>query len=64
MTFKIWYGQYKYQVMLFGLTNTFPSFQGFINKIFAEKLNIFVIVYLDNIFTYINDNGDVFVAAI
>ena len=44
--------------MPFGLTNVPASFQGYINKIFAEKLDIFVIVYLDNIFIYTDDDGD------
>ena len=36
--------------MPFSLTNAPANFQGYINKIFAEKLNMFIIVYLDNIF--------------
>ena len=35
--------------MFFGLSNTLAIFQGYINKILAEKLDIFVIVYLDDI---------------
>ncbi len=35
--------------MPFGLSNAPASFQGYINKIFTEKLDIFVMVYLDNI---------------
>ena len=31
------------------------SFQGYVNKILAEKLDIFVIIYLDNIFIYTKD---------
>ena len=31
------------------------SFQGYINKILVKKLNIFVIIYLDNILIYIKD---------
>ena len=50
--------------MLFGLTNILASFQEFINKIFAEKLEIFVIVYLDNIFIYTDDNRNGHIAAI
>ena len=43
--------------MPFGLFNAPMSFQSYINKILAEKLNIFVIVYLDNIFIYTKDPG-------
>ena len=50
--------------MPFGLTNALASFQDFINKILAEKLDIFVIVYLDNIFIYIYDDGDGHVIAV
>ena len=39
------YGHFEYQVMLFGLTNVPTSFQGYINKIIVEKLDIFVTVY-------------------
>ena len=39
----------------FGLSNVPASFQGYINKILAKKLNIFVIVYLDDIFIYTKD---------
>lgn len=35
--------------MLFSLFNALPSFQNYLNKILAKKLNIFVIVYLNNI---------------
>ena len=44
-------------MILFGLSNASASFQGYINKILAEKLDIFVIVYLDDIFIYIKDPG-------
>ena len=47
--FKTWYGHFEYQVMPFGLSNAPANFQGYINKILAEKLDIFVIVYLDDI---------------
>ena len=50
--FRIRYGQFKYQVIPFGLSNALASFQGYINKILVEKLDIFVIVYLDDIFIY------------
>lgn len=35
--------------MAFRLLNAPTSFQGFINKILGKKLDIFVIVYLDDI---------------
>ena len=38
--------------MLFRLSNAFATFQGLINQIFAEKLDIFCIVYLDHILIY------------
>ena len=50
--------------MPFGLSNISASFQGYINKILAKKLNIFVIVYLDNIFIYIKDSSQTNVDAV
>ena len=50
--------------MPFGLSNAPASFQGYINKILAKKLNIFVIVYLDDVFIYIKDPGQDFVNAV
>ena len=50
--FQSRYSHFKYQVMLFGLFNAPASFQSYTNKILAKKLNIFVIVYLDDIFIY------------
>ena len=41
--------------MSFSFSNTLASFQSYINKILAKKLDIFVIVYLDNIFIYIKN---------
>ncbi len=46
------YNYYKYQVISFGLTNTLITFQGYINKIPTEKLNVFIMVYLDDILIY------------
>ena len=50
-------------MILFGSTNAYASFQKFINKIFVEKLDIFIIVYLDNIFIYTDNDEDGYVAA-
>lgn len=41
--------------MPIGLSNALASFQGYIYKILAKKLDIFVIFYLDDIFVYNED---------
>ena len=43
--------------MSFGLFNVSATFPGYINKILAEKLNVFVIIYLDSIMIYTEDLG-------
>ena len=53
--FRTRYGHFEYQIMPFVLSNAPASFQGYINIIFAEKLDIFVIVYLHDILVYIED---------
>ena len=50
--------------MLFGLSNAPASFQSYINKILAEKLDIFVIVYLNDIFIYTQNPGQAHVNAV
>ena len=50
--------------MPFGLSNAPASFQDYINKILAEKLDIFIIVYLDNILIYTKDQGQGHVEAV
>ncbi len=62
--FKTRYGHFEYQVISFGLANAPATFQGYINKILAEKFNIFVIVYLDDIFIYTENEGEKHVQAI
>ena len=64
MAFKTWYSHFKYQVMPFGLSNAPATFQGYINKILAEKLDIFVFVYLDDILIYTKDPGQSHVEAV
>lgn len=41
--------------MLFDLFNAAARFQSYINKILAKKLDIYIIVYLDNIVIYTNE---------
>ncbi len=61
--FRTRYGHFEYQVMPFGLTNVPAMFQGYINKILAEKLDVFVIVYLDDILIYTKREGEEHVQA-
>ena len=62
--FRTRYGNFEYQVMPFGLSNAPATFQGYVNKILAEKLDIFVIVYLDDILIYTEDPGQPHVEAV
>ncbi len=62
--FRTRYCYFEYQVMPFRLTNAPATFQGYINKILAEKLDIFVIVYLDDIFIYTKSEGKEHVEAV
>ena len=48
----------------FRLSNAPASFQGYINKILTEKLDIFVIVYLDDILIYTKDPGQSYIEAV
>lgn len=43
--------------MPFGFFNAPACFQGYMNKILAEKLDVFVMVYLDDILIYTKDPG-------
>jgi hypothetical protein len=38
--------------MLFGLTNAPATFQVYINNVLRKYLDVFVVVYLDNILVY------------
>ena len=38
--------------MSFWLINALATFKSYINEILAKKLNVFIIVYYDNIFIY------------
>jgi len=55
MTFRTKYGSFKWRVMPFGLTNAPGAFQRFMNDIFADMLDVCVVVYLDNILIYSSD---------
>ena len=46
--FKTRYGLFEYLVMPFGLSNAPGTFQAHVNKAFADMLDLFVLIYLDD----------------
>ncbi|MBW0555850.1 hypothetical protein O181_095565 [Austropuccinia psidii MF-1] len=50
--FRAKYGSYEYLVMPFGLTNAPASFHNLVNDIFADFLDVFVVIYLDDIMVF------------
>ena len=50
--------------MLFGLFNAPATFQEYVNKILTEKLDVFVIVYLNDILIFTEDPSQPHVDAV
>jgi hypothetical protein len=55
MVFNTYYGLYETLVILFGLSNIPAIFQTRINKVLYLYLDVFCIVYIDDILVYSND---------
>ena len=53
--FHTCYGSYEWLVMPLSLTNAPAAFQQFVNTIFADMLDVCVIVYLNDILIYSKD---------
>ncbi len=51
-------GHYEYLVMPFGLVNSPSVFQAFVNDVFRDMLNRWVIVYIDDILIYSDSYED------
>ena len=47
--------------MLFSFSNATDTFQKYMIKILAKKLNIIVIIYLDNILIYTKNLGQFYI---
>ena len=62
--FRTRYGNFEYQVMPFGFTNALVISQGYINKTLAEKVDVFVRMYLKNILIYTENEGKEHVQAV
>ena len=53
--FQTCYGSFEWCVIPEGLTNALAAFQCFVNNIFADMLDVLVVVYLDDILIYSDD---------
>ena len=53
--FRTRYGSFEWSVMLFSLTNASTAFQRFMNNIFSDLLDVYVVIYLDDILIYSNN---------
>src|SRR6266581_3671772 len=56
-SFHTCYGSYEWLIMPFGLSNAPAAFQQFVNTIFTDLLDVCVMVYLDDILIYSEDEA-------
>ncbi|CEL61245.1 Retrotransposable element Tf2 155 kDa protein type 1 OS=Schizosaccharomyces pombe (strain 972 / ATCC 24843) GN=Tf2-1 PE=4 SV=1 [Rhizoctonia solani AG-1 IB] len=53
--FRTKYGLFKSLVMTFGLTNAPAAFQYFMNDLFQDLLDVYIIIYLDDILIFLKN---------
>ena len=56
--FRTCYGHFEYRVMPFGLVNTPATFQGYINGVLHDCLDVTYLAYLDNILIFSEDEAE------
>ena len=56
--FRTRYGHYEFNVMSFGLINASAIFQFLMNDIFRDMLDVYIVVYLDDILVYSKNDED------
>jgi hypothetical protein len=57
-TFSTRYGLYEFTVTSFGLTNAPAYFMNLMNKVFMEYFDKFVVVFINDILIYSNNDGE------
>ena len=57
-SFRTRYGHYEFLVMLFGLTNAPVAFMDLMNHVFRPYVDLFVVVFIDDILVYTKDQED------
>ena len=55
---RICFKLYEYIIISFKLINASATFQTYINNVLKEHLNMFVVVYLDDILVYSKNEKD------
>lgn len=55
--FRTCYGSFEWNVMPFGLTNAPAAFQRFINNVFSNILDWYIVIYMDDLLIY-SDNPE------